>query len=111
MIATGTELEVRDTFHPVSIRYSDINLSTLRVVDLREEPQLRPAHRISGVSARSYRLGRFRLENGEEAMVCLARETHVLSFWDRALNVRVLIGSTSPEQMIAVIRNHINREH
>ena len=49
--------------------------------------------------------GGFKSADGQPAIVYLAKEHRAIYFWDKTENVRVLIGSSKPEEVITQMRS------
>jgi hypothetical protein len=66
-------LEIDGGIFRKTIPMAELQVPMARVVDLTQEPGLRPALKIYGVGLPTYRSGWFRLKDGEKAAVALSR--------------------------------------
>ena len=105
LAVTAEALRIEDTLSPKSFPPGAVDMTTLRSVDLDMEPQLKPTKRIKGLRSREYRAGWFQSADGQPAIVYLAKEHRAIYFWDKTENVRVLIGSSKPEEVITQMRS------
>jgi hypothetical protein len=78
-------------------------LDEARVVDLRNEPDLRPRSRTMGTGLGGFAAGWFRLANRQKALIYLTDRSRV-AYLPTHDDYLVLVSSAEPERLIAALR-------
>lgn len=71
------KLRIRGDIYGRTIPLSELELAEARIVDLNQEPDLRPTARTNGTGLPGYSAGWFRLAGGAKALLFLTERTHV----------------------------------
>lgn len=78
-VEIGSEAVVlRGSIYGRSIAWGELDWEHVRLVDLRREPVLAPVRRTNGVGLPSYRVGWFRLADGQRALCFLTTPEQVV---------------------------------
>jgi len=96
---TPDALTIRGSIYGRSVPRSALNLEQARVVDLDQEPALKPALRTNGVGLPSYRVGWFRLRDRERALCFLTRTDRVL-YLPTTQNFALLVSAEDPSALL-----------
>ncbi len=96
-------LTVRGTVYGRSIPRRELALEGMRLVDLEREPGLAPALRTNGVALPSYRVGWFKLQNGQRALCLLTNHKDVLYVPTRA-GYALLVSVADGQKLMAALR-------
>ncbi len=71
------KLRIRGDIYGRTIPVSELDLAQARIVDLTQEPDLRPRRRTNGTGLPGYSAGWFRLAGGAKALLFLTEKQHV----------------------------------
>lgn len=96
------ELKIRGSVYGRSIPRRDLDLEQARRVDLEREPGLSPVRRSNGVSLSNYRVGWFRLRNGQRALCFLTQRDRVL-YLPTKVGYVLLLSLDQPEQLLSAL--------
>jgi hypothetical protein len=96
-------LAVRGSVYGRRMPLSSLKLDDARVVNLKQEPALAPRWRTNGVGLPNYRVGWFRLRNGERALCFLTREDHVL-YLPTAEHFALLVSVSTPDALLSALQ-------
>ena len=96
---TPAELKVSGSIYGRTLQRSDLETANARVVDLGREPSLTPVLRSNGVGLANYRVGWFRLKNGQRALCFLTRTDSVL-YLPTNQSFVLLLSTSEPERLL-----------
>ncbi|MGB7212597.1 MAG: PH domain-containing protein [Gemmatimonadales bacterium] len=85
------------------IALADLRGGAARIVDISQEPGLKPARRTMGTALPSYQSGWFRLADGEKALLYLTARDHAL-YIPTTKGYAVLLSPKDPAGMLAEIQ-------
>jgi Bacterial PH domain len=97
------KLRFRGDLYGSPTAISDLRLEEARILDLTQEPELRPRLRTAGTALPGYSAGWFRLKNGEKALLYVTRKERVVYIPTR-LGHAILLSPEQPEQLLAALR-------
>ena len=81
-VSPGT-LRIRGDLYGRTIPLSELQLAEARIIDLRQEPDLRPRFRKNGTGLPGYSAGWFRLAGGAKALLFLTERSQVAVIPDK----------------------------
>lgn len=97
-------LAIHDRFYPVTLKASEVDIPNIRVVDLANDPDWRPAWRTNGFANKHYRAGWFRLKNGQTVRLYQADSRLLVLLPPKAKGDPVLLEAADPDEFIAQVR-------
>lgn len=101
---TASELKISGSIYGRTLARADLVLEAARTVDLTREPALAPVLRSNGVGLPNYKVGWFRLKNGQRALCFLTRKDTVV-YLPTNKNFVLLLSTTGPAQLLATLAN------
>ncbi len=101
---TPEALAIRGSIYGRSLPRSELRLSDARVVDLEQDPTLKPSLRTNGVGLPNYRVGWFRLRDRERALCFLTRTDRVL-YLPTTQNYALLVSAEDPNALLSALRD------
>lgn len=96
-------IQIRGSLYGRSVPRAQLKVSDARIVDLRLERTLAPTLRTNGVGLPNYRVGWFRLRDGERALCFLTHIGSVL-YLPTTENYALLISTSSPGELLAALQ-------
>ena len=84
VVLTNEDLRLNVPLYGRTIPNAEIAVNQARIVDLNNEPPLNPRFRTNGIGLPGYRVGWFRLRNGDRALAAITRPKQVLYVQQRA---------------------------
>lgn len=103
-LLSASVLEIHDRFYPVTVHAFDVDTTRMRVVDLDEEPNWRPAVRINGFANQHYQSGWFRTAGGQKFRMYRAGGQRMVLLPPKGASEPVLLQVKNPEEFIAEVR-------
>jgi hypothetical protein len=100
----GDSLRIEDRFYPVTVRANEVDAASIRVVNIRTNPQWKPVMRTNGFANSHYRSGWFRTAAGDKARMYWADSTDLVLLPPKAGGDPVLLEVRNPEQFAARLR-------
>jgi len=97
------ELRVRGDLYGRSIAIEKLQPEKARIVDLREEAELKPVLRANGIGVPGYQVGWFRLNNGEKALLYMTDESKVTCL-PTTESYALLLSVESAEEFLEALR-------
>ena len=85
-----------------ALAMADLQLEGARIVDLEQEPEMRPWLKLNGIGLPGYHSGWHRLRGRETALVFLSRSSRAV-YLPTTRGHAVLIGADRPEEFLAAI--------
>jgi hypothetical protein len=96
-------LTIRGSLYGRGVPLEDMLLDRARIVDLGTAPDLVPRWRTNGVGLPGYRVGWFRLENGEKALCFLTRSDSIL-YVPTKRSFALLLSVASPSELLRALQ-------
>lgn len=97
-------VQIRGSIYGRTVARHDLDLERARAVDLNSEPALSPQLRTNGIGLPNYRVGWFRLRNGERALCFLTGNGSVL-YLPTKQHFALLISSSDPGGLLAALKS------
>lgn len=97
-------IAIASTFYTRRFTFDQLQLDQARVVDLREQTQLRPRGKRNAVAMPGFRSGTFRLCNGHKAFVAMAGGPRVL-WLPTSTGTQLLLEVRQPRIALDALRN------
>lgn len=94
-------LRIRSPFYGRLISWREIDATTVRAVDLADEPGLRPGFRSNGIGLPGYQAGWFSLKNGRDGLLFLTDRGRVAVIPTRTYTV--LLSVEDPAAFVAAV--------
>ncbi|MGP0064294.1 MAG: PH domain-containing protein [Isosphaeraceae bacterium] len=107
---SATGVVIKSDPYGRSIPMSKLQVRESRVVDLDQEPQMRPGLKINGIGLPNYHSGWHRLRCRETALVFLARSSRAV-YIPTSAGHAILIGAERPDEFLAALRQPGTRVH
>jgi hypothetical protein len=101
---TAESLTIHDRFYPVTLNPDAVDVGGIRVVDIGQESDWRPALRTNGFANRHYRSGWFRLAGGKTARMYQADGSRLVLLPPKGAGVPVLLEVQDPEKFVRVVQ-------
>lgn len=101
---TPDHLSIHDRFYPVTLNAQSVDVTDLRVIDLKTDSAWRPVMRTGGFANTHYRAGWFRVANGQKVRLYQAGSSRVVLIPPKGDGNAVLYQTAEPEQFIAEVR-------
>jgi len=95
-------LTIRGSIYGRRVPRNELNLDLARVVDLEQEPALKPRWRTNGVGLPNYRVGWFRLRDRQRALCFLTRTDRVL-YLPTTENFTLLVSAEDPSALLRAL--------
>lgn len=99
---TPDAVAVTGSIYGRRVALRSLKLDAARVVDLAHDAQLTPWLRTNGVGLPNYRVGWFRLRNGERALCFLTRSQRVL-YLPTLDHFALLLSVSSPDALLSAL--------
>ena len=99
---SGGILSIATTTGHARFLVRELALSDARSVDFQTESALRPGGKIRGFNGFGFMAGRFRLANGQDVELYLAKEPRALLIPRRG-KVPLMVGSSRPEALLRAL--------
>lgn len=96
-------LRIRGTLYGRTIPLHALVVDEARVVDLTEEPALRPMVRTNGVGLSGYNAGWFRMQNGDRALLFVTERDRTVHLPTRE-GYDVLLSAERPDAFVDALR-------
>jgi hypothetical protein len=96
-------LRLHGDFYGRFIPMGEVEVDSARVVDLRQDTELKPSFRLMGTAISGYRAGWFRLKNGRRALLYVTDVSHVV-YIPTTRGYVVLLSVTNPDTFLASLR-------
>ncbi|HEY5375290.1 MAG TPA: PH domain-containing protein [Polyangiaceae bacterium] len=103
---THEAVTVRGSVYGRRVPRSQLRLSEARIVNLADEPALRPRLRTNGVGLPNYRVGWFRLSDRERAL-CFLTTTDSVLYLPTTENYSLLISTSDPTGLLHSLKGDI----
>ena len=103
---TRDTLAIHDKFYPVTLGARDVDIESIRVVDLREEAGWRPTMRTNGFGNLRYHSGWFRVANGKSVRLYRESGARMVLLPAKGTAAPVLYEVKEPEEFV----RHVRRE-
>jgi hypothetical protein len=103
---THEAVTVRGSIYGRAVPRSELRIAEARIVDLASEPALRPVLRTNGVGLPNYKVGWFRLRDGERALCFLTRTDSVL-YLPTTKNYTLLISTADAPGLLHSLKGTI----
>ncbi|MGD0682376.1 MAG: PH domain-containing protein [Terracidiphilus sp.] len=100
---TSTTLTIHDYFYPVTLNAADIDVSGIKIVNIKTDHEWTPTERTNGFANTHYHSGWFQVANGSVRMYWANGENLVL-LPSRHNGTPVLVQVNNPEQFIDRVR-------
>jgi hypothetical protein len=97
-------LTIHDMFYPVTVKAADVDIEHIQVVDIRTDPHWRLTARTSGIGARYYKAGWFRVAGGEEVRMYRTTSQRLVLLPSKDHTAPVLMEVKQPETFIQELR-------
>ncbi len=101
---TADELTIYDRFYPVTLKAAEVDVTRIRVVDIRTDTDWRTASRTNGFSNAHYHSGWFRVANGQKVRMYRAEGTRLVLLLPKGNNSPVLLEVKDPERFVEELR-------
>lgn len=99
---TPSELKVTGSIYGRTLSRADLELDRVRAVNLGHERALSPVLRSNGIALANYRVGWFRLRNGQRALCFLTRVDSVI-YLPTKKDFVLLFSTSEPNQLLAAL--------
>jgi hypothetical protein len=103
---THESVTIRGSIYGRTVPRSQLRLSEARIVNLAQEPTLRPRIRTNGVGLPSYQVGWFRLSDRERAL-CFLTTTEAVLYLPTTENYALLISTADPDALLHSLKGTI----
>lgn len=100
---TPDAVQIRGSIYGRSVPRAQLKMADARIVDLGVERSLAPTLRTNGVGLPNYRVGWFRLRDGERAL-CFLTHTDSVLYLPTTENYALLISTSSPSELLAALQ-------
>jgi len=97
-------LSIHDRFYPVTVRASEVDVSHIRTVDLRQDSEWRITARTNGFSNSHYHSGWYRVASGTKIRMYRADSTRLVLIPLAGEQAPVLLETSDPEAFAAELR-------
>ncbi|HTX36465.1 MAG TPA: PH domain-containing protein [Bryobacteraceae bacterium] len=101
---TPASLAIHDRFYPVTVEAANVDVSGIRVIDLRQDPQWKPTGRTNGFANAHYSSGWFEVAGGERVRLYTAGSPRLVLLPAKGRGVPVLLQVQDPQSFVARIR-------
>lgn len=105
ILANDQRLQIRGDLYGRSINLSSLNLAVAKIVNLREDRELRPRWRTNGIGLPGYQAGWFKLADGEKALLFVTDPTAVV-YIPTGEGYSLLLSVSDPPRFLASIKKH-----
>ena len=99
-------LRLRGDVYGRTVPFDRLDGDRIRVVNLANEPSLRPRSKRVGTALPGYAAGWFRLDNGEKSLLYLTDRTRAVYIPTRD-GYSILLSPHDPEGMVATLRERV----
>jgi|SRR6188768_823361 len=99
---TSGELKVTGSIYGRTLSRADLELDAARAVDLGHERALIPVRRSNGIGLANYKVGWFRLKNGQRALCFLTRVDSVI-YLPTKKDFVLLLSTSEPDRLLAAL--------
>jgi hypothetical protein len=100
---TSNSLAIHDPFYPVTVNAADVDVSGIKIVNIRTDPEWTPTERTNGFANSHYHSGWFQVAGGSARMYWANGATLVL-LPPRRSGAPVLVEVSDPEQFVESVR-------
>jgi hypothetical protein len=100
---TSTSLTIHDRFYPVTVNAADIDVSDIKVVNIRTDHEWTPTERTDGFANAYYHSGWFKVASGPVRMYW-ADGANLVLLPPRRDSAPVLVQVNDPEQFVETVR-------
>jgi hypothetical protein len=97
-------IQIRGSIYGRAVARGDLRIDQARIVDLSVDRDLVPRLRTNGVGLPNYRVGWFRLRNGQSALCFLTRSDSVL-YVPTKQNYALLVSTSEPTELLGALQN------
>lgn len=101
---TPQTLEIHDRFYPVTVGANSVNVSGVRVVDLKADKDWQPTRRTNGFANDHYRAGWFRVANGKKVRMYRGKGEQLVLLPPKANGTPVLLETRDPEAFVRELK-------
>lgn len=101
---TPASLAIHDRFYPVTVDASDVDVTSIRVVDIATDPEWRPTARTNGFSNAHYHSGWFRVASGKTVRMYWANATLLVLLPPLGNGTPVLLEENNPDQFASQLQ-------
>jgi hypothetical protein len=101
---TPDGLEIHDRFYPITVKASEIDVGSVRIVNITNDNEWRLVRRTNGFANRYYRAGWFRVANGKTVRMYCAGGRRLVLLPPKASGAPVLMEVTRPEEFLRELR-------
>jgi len=101
---TPQALTIHDSFFPVTVPASAVDVSHIRVIDFAQDPAWRPTSRTNGIGTLHYHAGWFRVANGEKVRLYRGDSQRLVLLPPKGAAAPVLCEVKDPEQFVQSIK-------
>ena len=103
VVLTDEDLRLNAPLYGTTIPNAEIAVNQARIVDLNNEPPLNPRFRTNGIGLPGYRVGWFRLRNGDRALAAITRPKQVL-YVPTTRDYSLLLSVAEPEELLQALQ-------
>ena len=103
VVLTDEDLRLNVPLYRRTIPNAEIAVNQARIVDLNNEPPLNPRFRTNGIGLPGYRVGWFRLRNGDRALAAITRPKQVL-YVPTTRDYSLLLSVAEPEELLQALQ-------
>ena len=104
VVLTDEDLRLNAPLYGTTIPNAEIAVNQARIVDLNNEPPLNPRFRTNGIGLPGYRVGWFRLRNGDRALAAITRPKQVL-YVPTTRDYSLLLSVAEPEELLQSLQS------
>ena len=104
LVLTDEDLRLNAPLYGTTIPNAEIAVNQARIVDLNNEPPLNPRFRTNGIGLPGYRVGWFRLRNGDRALAAITRPNRVL-YVPTTRDYSLLLSVAEPEELLQALQS------
>jgi len=104
VVLTDEDLRLNIPLYGRTIPNAEIAVNQARIVDLNNEPPLNPRFRTNGIGLPGYRVGWFRLRNGDRALAAITRPKQVL-YVPTTRDYSLLLSVAEPEELLQSLQS------
>jgi len=101
---TADGLTIRDRFYPLTLKPGEVDVASIRVVDIGRESDWRPALRTKGFANRHYRSGFFEIAGGRTVRLYQADGERLVLLPPRGNGIPVLLEVVEPEKFVQKVQ-------
>ena len=101
---TPEALAIHDWFFPVTVKAADVEIASVRVVDVKEDARWRPVMRTNGVGLPHYHSGWFRVAGGEKVRMYRGDGRRLVLLPPKGEAAFVLLEVAQPEAFILKVQ-------